>query len=52
VRGADWTIAERCDGTLTTVKRGRVIVRDFRRRRTIILRAGESYLARARDRRL
>jgi RTX calcium-binding nonapeptide repeat (4 copies) len=47
VRGTDWAIAERCDGTLTTVKRGRVVVRDFRARRTIVLRAGESYLARA-----
>ena len=47
VRGTVWTTTDRCDGTLTSVKRGRVAVRDFRRRRTIVLRAGKSYLARA-----
>ena len=46
VRGTDWTVTDRCDGTLTTVKRGRVAVRDFRRRRTIVIRAGKRYLAR------
>ena len=39
------TITDRCDGTLTKVRRGVVVVRDFRLRRTIIVRAGESYLA-------
>ena len=47
VRGTIWTTADRCDGTLTTVKRGRVVVRDLRRKRTIVVRAGKSYLARA-----
>jgi hypothetical protein len=47
VRGTVWLTADRCDGTLTTVKRGRVAVRDFRRKKTIIVRAGKSYLARA-----
>jgi hypothetical protein len=47
VRGTIWITADRCDGTLTTVKRGRVAVRDFRRKRTVIVRAGKSYLARA-----
>jgi RTX calcium-binding nonapeptide repeat (4 copies) len=47
VRGTDWSITERCDGTFTEVHRGTVLVRDFRRRRTIVLTAGESYLARA-----
>ncbi len=46
VRGTTWTTADRCDGTLTRVVRGRVAVRDFRRKRTITLRAGKSYLAR------
>jgi Thrombospondin type 3 repeat len=50
VRGTVWITADRCDGTLTTVKRGRVAVRDFRRKRTITVRAGKSYLARARRR--
>jgi Concanavalin A-like lectin/glucanases superfamily/Thrombospondin type 3 repeat len=48
VRGTVWLTADRCDGTLTRVTRGRVAVRDFRRRKTVLLRAGKSYLARAR----
>jgi hypothetical protein len=48
VRGTIWTTTDRCDGTLTTVKRGRVVVRDLRRRKNITLTAGKSYLARAR----
>jgi hypothetical protein len=47
VRGTVWTVTDRCDGTLTSVKRGRVAVRDFRRKKTITVRAGKSYLARA-----
>lgn len=46
VRGTIWTTTDRCDGTLVTVKRGIVAVRDFRRRKTIILRTGKRYLAR------
>ncbi len=48
VRGTIWTVADRCDGTLTSVKRGRVVVRDFRRKRSVVVRAGKSYLARVR----
>ena len=47
VRGTIWTVEDRCDGTLTKVRRGRVAVRDFRKRRTVVVRAGRSYLARA-----
>ena len=47
VRGTVFTVEDRCDGTLTRVRRGVVVVRDFRRRRSIRLRAGRSYLARA-----
>ena len=47
VRGTIWITTDRCDGTLTRVRRGRVVVRDFRRRRNIEVRAGKSYLARA-----
>jgi hypothetical protein len=46
VRGTTWTVEDRCDGTLTTVKRGTVIVRDFRLKKNITLRAGKTYLAR------
>ena len=49
VRGTKWTVADRCDGTLTTVKRGKVEVRDFRLKKTILLAAGKSYLAAAPD---
>ncbi len=45
VRGTKWTTTDRCDGTLTTVTRGKVAVRDFRRKKTIIVKAGKSYLA-------
>ena len=47
VRGTKWTVTDRCDGTLTKVTRGKVAVRDFRRRRNVLVRAGKSYLARA-----
>ncbi len=47
VRGTTWSVANQCDGTLTHVKRGVVAVRDFRRRKTITLFTGQSYLARA-----
>jgi FG-GAP-like repeat/FG-GAP repeat len=46
VRGTAWDTVERCDGTLTRVHRGVVIVRDFRLRRNVTVRAGKSYLAR------
>jgi Ca2+-binding RTX toxin-like protein len=45
-RGTVWLVEDRCDGTLTRVRRGTVVVRDFVRRRTVIVRAGDSYLAR------
>ena len=48
VRGTNFTVADRCDGTLTKVSRGTVEVRDFRLGRTVTLRAGQTYLARAR----
>ena len=47
MRGTAWDMIDRCDGTLTRVKRGRVVVRDFRRKRNITLTAGKSYLAKA-----
>jgi hypothetical protein len=47
VRGTIWDTIDRCDGTLTKVTRGVVVVRDLRKRRNITVRAGKSYLARA-----
>jgi hypothetical protein len=46
VRGTIWLTADRCDGTLVRVRRGRVEVRDFRARKTVFVRAGHSYFAR------
>jgi hypothetical protein len=48
VRGTIWLTQDRCDGTLTRVTRGTVSVRDFKRKRTVTVKAGRSYLARAR----
>ena len=45
VRGTKWTIADRCDGTLTHDITHSVAVSDFVRHKTIILHAGQSYLA-------
>ena len=49
VRGTWWLVEDRCDGTLTRVREGRVDVRDFRLKKTIKLRAGKRsiYLAKA-----
>ena len=47
VRGTAWGVIDRCDGTLTKVRRGKVVVRDFRRKRNIVLTKGKSYLAKA-----
>jgi hypothetical protein len=45
VRGTAWTVEDRCDGTLTKVKRGRVDVLDFHTGKTVTLRVGQSFLA-------
>jgi hypothetical protein len=47
VRGTRWVVSDRCDGTLTRVVRGSVTVRDRVHDKTVILHAGEQYLARA-----
>jgi DNA-binding beta-propeller fold protein YncE len=47
VRGTRWLTVDRCDGTLTVVREGTVAVRDFTRDRTVLVDAGERYLARA-----
>jgi hypothetical protein len=45
VRGTDWGVRDRCDGTVTVVRTGTVSVRDFVRHRTVVVRAGQTYLA-------
>lgn len=48
VRGTIWGVTDRCGGTLTEVKRGVVAVKDFRTKKTRLVRAGGRYLARNR----
>jgi hypothetical protein len=47
VRGTRWLVVDRCDGTLTRVRQGVVLVKDFKRRRSVLVRAGRSYFAKA-----
>jgi hypothetical protein len=47
VRGTDWGVRDRCDGTLTVVREGVVVVRDFRLNRSVAVGAGQTYLAKA-----
>ena len=44
--GTDWTTLEGCSRTVTIVRRGRVRVFDRARRRTVVVRAGQRYVAR------
>jgi hypothetical protein len=46
VRGTRWVTTDTCAGTRTTVTEGAVAVRDLRRKKTVVVRAGHSYLAR------
>jgi hypothetical protein len=48
VRGTRWVTTDTCAGTRTTVTEGAVAVRDLRRKKTVVVRAGRSYLARSR----
>ena len=48
VRGTRWVTVDRCDGTFTRVTEGAVSVRDKVRHRTVLVRAGHSYLAKSR----
>jgi hypothetical protein len=40
-------MTDTCKGTLTSVQKGSVVVRDFRLRKNRVIRAGGTYLARA-----
>jgi hypothetical protein len=46
VRGTKWYVEDRCDGTYTKVTSGEVVVRDLVKRKTVVVKAGRSYLAR------
>jgi PKD repeat protein len=45
IRGTTWLTNDRCDGTLTKVTVGKVGVRDFVLKKTIVVKARKSYLA-------
>jgi len=45
VRGTIWEMIARCDGTLVHAIKDEVVVTDFVRHKTIVLHAGQSYLA-------
>ena len=48
VGGTIWLVQDRCDGTLTVVKRGVVRVKDFVTKKTVIITTGHRYLAKPR----
>ena len=48
VRGTTWLVQDTCAGTLTRVTEGVVAVRDKRAKKTVLVRKGKRYLARAR----
>ena len=50
VRGTKWLTEDRCDGTLVRVKRGTVAVRDFARKKTVVVKRGKAYVARPKKR--
>ena len=48
VVGTKWLVEDRCDSTLTRVARGKVSVRDFVKKKTVLVKAGKKYVAHAR----
>jgi hypothetical protein len=46
-RGASWLVKDRCDGTLTRLRRGQAFVLDLNLDRRVTLTRGESHLASA-----
>jgi hypothetical protein len=47
VRGTKWLVQDACTSTLTKVSRGLIQVEDLVKHKTLLLRAGKSYLARS-----
>ena len=46
VRGTKWLTEDRCGSTLVRVRRGTVSVRDFAKKKTVVVKKGKSYVAR------
>jgi hypothetical protein len=47
VVGTRWLVEDRCTSTLTRVARGKVKVRDFAKHKTVLVKKGHRYIARA-----
>ncbi|HTP20449.1 MAG TPA: hypothetical protein VMJ65_12645 [Solirubrobacteraceae bacterium] len=47
VLGTNWGVRDLCDGTVTVVREGVVTVQDFVHHKTVVVSAGQSYLAKA-----
>jgi hypothetical protein len=47
VVGTKWLVQDTCTTTLTKVARGKVSVRDFEKKKTVLVRKGHKYIARA-----
>jgi hypothetical protein len=45
IRGTQWDMKDQCNGTLTVVTKGSVTVRDFVKRKSVVVKAGKQYLA-------
>ena len=45
VRGTKWLVEDSCKSTLTKVARGKVAVRDFVKKKTVLVKAGKKYIA-------
>ncbi|HEX5910605.1 MAG TPA: hypothetical protein VFY44_08940 [Thermoleophilaceae bacterium] len=48
VRGTRWSVEDTCKGTITRVSEGAVVVRDFAKRKSVLVKAGKRYIARPR----
>jgi hypothetical protein len=48
VVGTWWLVEDTCTSTITRVKRGKVKVRDFAKKKTVIVKAGHKYVAKGR----
>ncbi len=46
MRGTVWSVEDRCDATVTSVREGVVDVEDLVTGKDVVVRAGESYTAR------
>jgi CSLREA domain-containing protein len=51
VRGTKWLVQDTCTATLTRVTQGVVAVQDFAKRKTVLVKKGKRYTARAKRRR-